>query len=304
MANRLIFNAFAYEESCKSGANISAVSDKHTVYMQNLSVSLISAKIHNPEDTVALVTNTTPPESFAALLDKHGVEIFLEPFDTFRFPGDYPWALAFYKLCAMEKMLARGFEKCLLLDTDTYVQSAVSDLWTDTEYFLLLYDINHRLQILNCEKFNEELQRFGWITPYRPITNYGGEFLAGNRENLSLFMQECTAIYHRMCELDFRTTRGDEFISRQAAEHLKPLVKNAGGYVYRFWTGSFYLVSTCYKYNPVSVLHVPDEKNRGMLKLYAYIRKHGTLPPQKTVWKLLHLTHPRWLHVLRSMIRK
>lgn len=74
-----------------------------------------------------------------------------------------------------------------------------------------------------------------------------------------MFMSECQQVYAQMTKADFKTTHGDEFIISLAA--VKFNVKNAGAYIYRFWTGSFRLISTCYKYNPVTILHVPAEKN-------------------------------------------
>ena len=64
---------------------------------------------------------------------------------------------------------------------------------------------------------------------------------------------------------------------------------NAGAYIYRFWTGSFRLISTCYKYNPVTILHVPAEKEYGMLKLYNKYISKGKIPTKKNVYRLLHL---------------
>lgn len=51
-----------------------------------------------------------------------------------------------------------------------------------------------------------------------------------------MFMSECQQVYAQMTKADFKTTHGDEFIISLAA--VKFNVKNAGAYIYRFWTGS------------------------------------------------------------------
>lgn len=53
-----------------------------------------------------------------------------------------------------------------------------------------------------------------------------------------MFMSECQQVYAQMTKADFKTTHGDEFIISLAA--VKFNVKNAGAYIYRFWTGSQY----------------------------------------------------------------
>ena len=137
---------------------------------------------------------------------------------------------------------------------------------------------------------------------YCAITHYGGEFFAANRRMSVEFISECKKIYDMMLANHIVTKLGDEFIISLAATKLK--VKNAGAYVYRFWTGSFRLISTCYKYNPVVVLHVPAEKQYGMLKLYnAYVSK-GKLPSNSSVYRLLHLTKRSVRTIVVQLVKK
>lgn len=62
----------------------------------------------------------------------------------------------------------------------------------------------------------------------------------------------------------YPTNFGDEFIARLAS-YNKKMIKKSYGYIFGYWTKSFRLVSTCYKYNEVSIIHVPDEKEDVML---------------------------------------
>ena len=291
-SNKLIFCAYAYDEKLKSGANVSRLSQKQKfdMYMKNVFVALASAKYYNANCDVALVTNVDMPKQIARIFADKNIMIYKKEFDCFNFGENYKWSLAFYKLNAIKYVLSKGYDKYLLIDTDVYVQSSLEDLWVETEYNLMLYDINHRLDINNCKLFNDEVKEYTGII--RPITNYGGEFIAGKKIMLEEFIGICEDIFFDMKKKNFRTDRGDEFITRLAADKMRMKVKNAGGYVYRFWTGSFRLVSSCYKYNAVSVLHVPDEKMRGMIKLYDYIHRKNQMPKPKMVYKILHLTHP------------
>lgn len=102
------------------------------------------------------------------------------------------------------------------------------------------------------------------------VTHYGGEFFAANKEDAQVFSFDCLKIYQKMIERNFVTTHGDEFILSIAAFNMANKVKNAGAYVHRFWTGSLRVISTNYKYDPVTVLHVPAEKQDGMVRLYRY----------------------------------
>jgi len=71
---------------------------------------------------------------------------------------------------------------------------------------------------------------------------------------------------------------------------MKDVIKNAGAYIFRFWTGSFYLVSTCYTCNEVAILHLPSEKERGLVKLFDIFYKKHSFPRKERVHKILHLT--------------
>lgn len=123
------------------------------------------------------------------------------------------------------------------------------------------------------------------------ITHYGGEFFAASSSNAKEFVNVCEQVYSKMLEKDFRTTKGDEFILSVAAENMKASIKNAGAYVYRFWTGaSFRLVSTCYEYNRIIVLHLPAEKEHGMLKMYDHYIRRGIVPSDKNAWRIFRLS--------------
>ena len=117
----LIFSAFAVLDGHREGANANL---GRAAYDRGIVVALASARAQNPDCAAALVTNAPVPEPYAAQLAAAGVEVLLCPFDAFRFPPDTPWALAFYKLCALRWVLDHtGYERYLLLDADTYTSA-------------------------------------------------------------------------------------------------------------------------------------------------------------------------------------
>lgn len=296
----LFFVPFAFDEKKMTGVNVTSNALK--VYLKNLCVSLISAKKTNPNIDVALVSNVNIPAEYEKLLLENQVLIYTEPFDAFAFANDYPWCLAYYKLCALEKMVTKyDYDNYIYTDADVFVQKSLDKVFLELRDNILMYDINHGLYVRDYVQIMEEFNRFG-VDTY--ITHYGGEFFGASRENARLFVQQCKAIFDEMQSRNFVTAKGDEFISTIAAHKLRGMVKNAGAYIYRFWTGDFYLVSTCYKFNEIAILHLPAEKQDGMLKLYNYFVKHNAFPSKEKVHKICHLTHQPLKAKLRGFVKK
>ena len=286
----LIFCAYAYEENMRSGENIGPVKDKKIMYLKDATVALVSAKLNNPDADVALISNIDIPEPFKSKLDHYGVMVRKEPFDTFKFDASYKWGCAFYKLCAYKKVLTYGYDHYLMIDTDVYVQNSLEDLWEETEDYLLIHDHIHRASNGNAKLFAEETKKFCGIS--RILPNYAGGFVAGNRKNMEIFIGHCDDIYRKMIEDHFVTRIGDEFILRLAADHMRDVVKNANAYIENYYTICvFHYVSTHHIYNPVSVLHLPNEKQYGLFKVYDYLDRYGKLPENKKLYRMLNLHH-------------
>ena len=233
---------------------------------------------------------------------EYNILIYIEEFDTFVFENDYPWCLAFYKLCALEKMANKyDYDNYIYTDADVYVQNSLDNVLLELKDNILLYDINHGLGVYNYRTTIEQIRNFG-IDSY--ITPYGGEFFGSNRKNAKEYISNCKDVYNEMIDKGFRTTKGDEFIISIVAHRMKSRVKNAGAYIFRFWTGSFYLVSTCFKYNEVAILHMPDEKQKGMLKIYDILVKKHSLPSKEKVHKICRLTHQPIKTIIKGNIKR
>ncbi len=292
MLGSIIFVPFAYISDAQSGVNITTSGKQRIdLYLQNAAVALCSARYYNPNVTVALVTNmplSNISPSLLSLFDKRQIKVLQVPFDRFVFAKEYQWALAFYKLCALSYIVEQGFSKVAYLDTDVYIQGSFSPIWKECEESILLYDINHGLNTPDYQQILDEIKSFTHCVHFP--THFGGEFFAASLPLAQQFINQARTIYEKMKQQNFVTAKGDEFIISVCASYLKPVIKNAGAYIFRFWTGFFYLVSTSYKYNAVIILHVPSEKERGMLTLFHNYISHNKVPSLQRVHKILHLS--------------
>ena len=309
-----MFVPFAHDESMKSGVNFNqkfSTNERFLMYMKNVSVALVSAKKYNPDVDCALVTNLSDdeiPAEFHEIFTRENIKIFHFPFDEFRFDNDTPWGLAFYKLCALSHVLREtDYKNFLYLDSDVYVQGSLDSVWEEIQQNILLYDINHGLNVPHYVEFLAQIRKF--YPEKNIITQYGGEFVAANRENAEKFINEARKIFNMIKDSGKKITSGDEIIIAMTADKLKNLIRNAGAYIFRFWTGYFRLVSTSYRFNAVRVLHMPSEKTSGLMKIYDKYIKKGTLPSRKKLWKICHLSGGRYsgikfLHRIKLFVKE
>jgi hypothetical protein len=270
-------------------------------------VALVSAKINNAEDRVIFATNYLSaelPNTIRQILEKNRIEILTIPFDRFRFEGDYLWALAFYKLCVLSYLCESDADNICYLDSDVFIQGSFAGIWNECKYNVMLYDVDHGLFVKDYGVFCDEVNAF-YVDKEQLITQYGGEFFAANKENATEFVKRAQNIFEEMQERAFVTSKGDEFILSLAAHEMKCVVKNAGAYIYRYWTDSeFRLVSSNYKYNSIVILHLPAEKNRGMIKLYNYLIREKELPSKQKSWRICRVDRVPIIEQIKQTIKK
>ncbi|MBR5454498.1 MAG: hypothetical protein IKV60_01745 [Rikenellaceae bacterium] len=304
MRRGLIMIPYAYVARFNSGVNIGNTTHQVELYLRNCCVAAVSARVHCGESTdVAVVTNITVPSPYNHLLTSAGVKILTFPFDEFNFGGEYAWSLAFYKLCALSKAVSHlDYDYYACLDSDVYVQSSFDNIWQECDSHILLYDINHSLANADYRRLLGEVEAL--CADCKGVTHYGGEFYAASATASARFVEECAGVYSEMTARGFKTSQGDEFITAIAAHRLRGVVKNAGAYVCRYWTGTFRLVSSNYKHNPVVVLHCPAEKQSGMLALYNRYIRRGRIPSPAVAHRLLHLRFPSAVVILKIIVKK
>lgn len=310
----LIFCAFAFKEGFETSLQTGLQAGNATteMYLKNIFVALSSAKLYNPNDDVCLVTNCELPKEWQQRLDKQGLLMKKVPFDTFEIPSKFPWALAFYKLCALQAMVEKQaeYEHILLLDADTYTTGSYEELWQEADYGVLLFPVGHSFGHPDREIIRRDFVRyFPKEAKESNLVHYGGEFVAGKPENLNGYLSYCRMVYDKLKAADFEMEphAGDETIWSIAAALAKRElpVTEAGAYIFRFWTGDFYLTSTVTVANPVCIWHVPNEKETGFLHLYAYYQKHGRFPDVEkamAVFGMRRAKRPMNIYTLRNKV--
>lgn len=297
----VIMNAFAISPEKCGGANIQS-NNSVTVYLKNIYVSLKSAKLHNPKDDVVLVSNFDIPEPFQSQLISTGVLLERCDFNQFVVPSEFTWSLAFYKLCALEYMIeSREYEKILLLDTDTVCVGSLSEVWSEAEKSLLLYNVHSRSSDDVRRGINTDFAKL--YDEMRNLQHYGGEFVCGKRLLLEEFIRECKDVYTRIQinNFDMYSLSGDELILSIAARNINSLAE-ANPYISRYWTGLEYVVDTKCHYGNLAIWHFPGEKELGMLKTYQFLVKHDHLP--KGLYKYFGLPKKYRSDVLLYSIKK
>lgn len=295
-----------YAYGGNTGVSIQNVDKQLEIYMKNVCVAAVSAKRNGGENTdVMVVSNIDIPQPYVSILKSNGVLLDLCPFDVFNFGSQTKsgrkvrWQLAYYKLCALAHSIEKhDYGYYGFLDSDVFVQRSFDRIWTDAQYNIMLYDVNEP-----CDGYMvKEMQDF--LNIPGPLTHFGGEFFAASRSLALDFISECKRIFETMVERDFVSDNGDEFITSIAASRLKDLVKNAGAYIRRYWTGSYRLVCSDFDKNNITILHVPAEKEQGIIKIYNRFVSKSELPSGAAVWRLLHLNHPSWRVRTAKVLRR
>lgn len=292
---RLIFSAYANLDNANTSVNISNNKERCSIYYRNIVVALTSAKVNNFNCDVALVTNQNIPEEYLSILSRYEILIINCAFDSFYFKGDYAWTLAFYKLCAYTKVLSFDYDDYLMIDSDVFVQNSLNMLWNWTPDYLVMMDTDE-----TTERWQNELHSYLETSTY--VTHWGGEFIAGSKSIISHFIGKCKVIFDDMLAKDFTTIHGDEFIESVVIYLNHFRVKHAGMFVYRFWTRTDYRVKTTLPKGGISVLHVPAEKEYGMLNLYRYIVRYNSVPKQHLAQKILHLHGPSFNVAIKRIL--
>lgn len=285
----LICTAFSFKEGYNTSTQTGKEADLSTTttYLKNIFVTLTSAKLHNKEDDVVLYVNEPISDEWSRRLYEQGVEVKVCPFDTFVISKEYIWALAYYKLCVLNAVVAKNketkeYDHILLMDTDTFTTRSYDELWKEADFGVLMYQVGHSFNHSDRQIIRADYEKFyPTESKEKAIIHFGGEFVAGNQKDLEIFVDTCKKVFEKMTsnsETKMHERAGDETIWSVAAALTSIPVIHAGAYIYRFWTGDFYLTSTVTVSNPVCIWHIPNEKEAGFIRLYDYYRKNKHFP--------------------------
>lgn len=295
-----MFTAFAFKEGYETSLQTGRKASGSTVemYMENIFVALSSAGRMNPGTDLVLAVNVLPPQPWQELFRRENINCRVIPFDSFVLPKSFSWSLAFYKLCAMKTLVEEGdYDRYLLLDNDTFTTGSYDELWMEAGEAVLLYPVGHSYHHHDREIIHKEWDRLYPGLTGNPV-HYGGEFVAGSRGKLRKFLALTEDVFERMRKIGFNMdpATGDESVWSMAAELASREglpIRTGGAYLFRFWTGTFYLVSTVTTANPVCIWHVPNEKETGFRRLFQYIQEKGQFPESKKAAAMLGIAVPK-----------
>lgn len=300
--NKLIMVPFAYKNGANTGVNIKRIQSSLDIYLKNCCVALVSARMANDYDTdCALVTNVKIPQKYADLLTRNNIKIIHQVYDCFNFGDSYRWSLAFYKLCALYRIVrSTDYSSYAYLDSDVIVQSSFQDIWAKCIDNILMYDLKEN------HADNEYIHIFNEAVPLLKsdsFVHYGGEFFAASKEYAIKFSATSLSVFNEMLEKSVTTSHGDEFIISLAAQAYNNVILDARNYVSRVWTGTYRYIPDNYSF--VTVLHLPAEKEYGIIRLFnRYIARGNTLPDNNMVYSICHILSPSLLTQFKIIVKK
>ncbi len=250
------------------------------IYLKNAIVSLCSVKIHNPEIECLLYVNFNVEKSIHDLLYRFGIKIILLDFGDHSIGDQYNWNIVNYRYDVMRNLcnFINDSDRIIMLDTDTICINKLTAVYKEIGSHLLMYDVQHSLDHKDREAIINNYKKLYGCDSI--ITHYGGEFIGANGLLLKKLYQACCKVIKDSNDITGLTNWNDEHITSIAINNdLIYNVRNANAYINRYWTGrGFYLTSTNYISNPVSIWHIPNEKRYGFLIIYKYFLKHADFP--------------------------
>jgi len=129
----LVFCAIGYKDNYGNSVNINLDGFRATeIYLKNTFVALKSIQTQNNNDDVAVVVNFIIPEYYMKLFEANNIKTYFCEFDDFKFPPNFKWALAFYKLCAYKFVIENlEYDNYLELDCDVVCNGDLSEMWSE-----------------------------------------------------------------------------------------------------------------------------------------------------------------------------
>lgn len=298
--NNLILFAFAFKEGYNTSIQLSKTADSSTteMYLKNLFVSSVSAKRNNPDDDCMITVNEPLSDAWTKRFEENGITVSVIEFSSYVIPKEFPWSLAFFKLCVLDTLVKEGkYDRYLLLDADTFTTGSYQSMWNESDFGVCLYPLGHDFSHPDRDIIRRDFMRlYPKEAKKLPITHYGGEYVCGSKAYLEIFLATCAEIFGKVEATGFKVEEkiGDESVWSIAASLLGDRIPIIAGtpYLFRFWTEDFYLTSTLTVSNPVCIWHLPSEKPTGMLRLYRYFMKKNTFPNVLLAAKMVGMRKP------------
>lgn len=287
-----------------SGANIVNYENRKETYMKNLCIALISAADHNGNDTdVCLVTDTMPEKKYADLITASGAKIIIVKYDMFRFSADYPWSLAYYKLCALYHIVHEAqYENYCIMDTDVMAINEMAPVWDACDNFAILsYSVLEDFYANKYREFLLGIQAFQGLSVN--VDRFSGSFIAFSSSHAKVYSETALEVFNEMIEKQYVTPYGDEFIEAVTFKRMSADVTDFKEYTKQFWTDSKHSITGRFS-DSLVLIHLPNEKERGMIKLFDSYYSKGKKPSVSKIRTVLSLDYSDFTTKVKFLFRK
>lgn len=286
----------------------SNVEQAKDIYLRCAFVCLLSAIKNGEADRAIFVTNALLDEQWNSIFCNENIEVIVvESTDRFEVDSQAEWNITQYKYEAMRSVCSvlDLKDNLIFLDSDTITVGNLADIFFEiADESLMLYDTRHSYSHPARKRIRENYALlFGEGNP----VHWGGEFIAGKVQTIMTFLSECCDIVDRMKNTLGLQNVADEHVTSIAITRLNGIrIRNASAYIYRFWTGDPYIVSTNYYFDRVAIWHLPAEKASGIREVYQYYQKHAVLPNVDFIAKVSRMPtiHAPLLLRIRRRLRK
>lgn len=284
----LIVNVLAYEDEYQTSTQMGEGCTNLVIrnYLKDSFVCLKSCLMHTPDTDVKLFVNFKMAEDDRKLFEENGIGVCYLAFDKFRFPKEYRWALANYRMCVLDYVVHHmEYENILALDTDEYCVDDLSDAFAEMREGMVLFDTAERFSHSERQAIMDTAEFYFGRRINLP--HIGAEFFGGNKDAMKDFLKICQDVidgsFAKVDEKKLYKYNDEHVMSAAAYAYAgEGRIINAAPYIYRYWTiRKFFLVSTNWKYNSVCLWHMPVEKKRGIFKLYNYYMKYKRFPEKE-----------------------
>jgi hypothetical protein len=249
---------------------------------------LISVKKNNPYDEVALVCNCKIKDNYMDILSKNGIKFLYCEYDSFRQKKTTRYSLAYYKLCSFLYIVHEfEYDNIMQLDCDTYCMKNFDMIWKECYHHIMALQIPYSLNS-SQKYFYDEYHDFTNIFDFPQY--FGSEFICANRVMAKKLINECLVVDENMKKKNFSSKAGDEFIWNVAFTKMGfDYIKNASPYIMRVFSARPYFYNLSFE--SMLILHLPLEKETGLLKCYSHYDRCNKLYTNNKTYKIFGMKH-------------
>ena len=292
MNKRLVYIPVSHKDGFKMSANLTGDNKKGVeIYLKNAFVALKSVQKYNMEVDLALVVNFELSPYYNELFTHNNIKVYKIDFEDFKMPAGFTWSLAFFKITALKYItLNTSYEYTLQMESDEICISNFEDMWKELDSKILMIFSPFRLDHPNRILYSKIYYDIYKLDKDLIINKTGAGFIAGRKDKLVDFVNLCDDVYNYMRVKDFEVdiNIGDEVYPSVYCALHPDRVSDANAYATVYWTGKFYYVSTNYMNDPVSIIHLPAEKQNGLIKIFNYYVRNKKLPKNKKIYRIMH----------------